>query len=171
MTATSTSRLTKLIDLCDCVLGGVASTAAAIMVLIVTAEVVARYVLQSSIIFANELARIMFIWVIFLGIPLALSRGRHVGIDMLEQALPRALAMIVFRASCVLVAVLMAVVFLKSAETMSFNWMQRLQTLPFSASWFYVPIPIGCGFSILYLAIMFVLCDKTLIRDEGLAEQ
>ena len=30
----------------------------------------------------------MFIWVIFLGIPLALSRGRHVGIEMLEHAMP-----------------------------------------------------------------------------------
>ena len=164
-------RLQQAIRLADGIVGGVACAAAAVMIVIVTAEVVARYVFASSIFFANELARLMFIWVIFLGIPLALSRGRHVGIELFASHLPKAAARLLFRVVCALSAVLMAVVMVESAQTMAFNWVQSLQTLPLSASWFFVPIPIGSGLSIAYLAIMIATGERVLIRDNALAEQ
>lgn len=169
MAGDPTTMTARAVRLSDRVLAATASTAAAVMVAVVIAEVVARYLLNTSIFFANELSRLMFVWVIFLGLPLALSRGRHVGIRLVEAALPPRVARQVFRATCLLAAVLMAVVMVKSSQLLVFNWMQRLQTLPFTASAFFFPVPVGSAFCILYLLIMARTAETVLVHDEDAA--
>ena len=64
-------------------------------------------------------------------------------------------------------AALMIVVAVKSTEAMLFNWIQRLQTLPFSASVFFMPVPIGTGLSAIYLVIMLLTDRKVLIASKA----
>jgi len=60
----------------------------ATMVALVFANVVARYFLNTSIVWAEELSQYLMVWIAFLGAGLALREGRHVSVDLLQEALP-----------------------------------------------------------------------------------
>lgn len=65
--------------------------ALAIMVALVFGNVVMRYLFNSGFAAAEEVARLMFVWLIFLGAILALRRHGHLGVAMLQARLPRPL--------------------------------------------------------------------------------
>lgn len=141
------------------------SVTTALVVILVTADVVARYVFADSIVFANELARLMFVWAIFLGFPLALSRGRHVGIEFLDAVLAQRWVRAVIRVGAVFSAILLAVIFWKSLDIMLFNWDQQLNTLPLSAGLFYLPVTISMAVSVVYLLAICFRGSRTLVED------
>jgi TRAP-type C4-dicarboxylate transport system permease small subunit len=65
--------------------------ALAIMVALVFGNVLMRYLFNSGFAAAEELARLMFVWLIFLGAILALRHHGHLGVEMLQAKLPRPL--------------------------------------------------------------------------------
>lgn len=147
-----------------------ACAAAAVMTLVVIAEVFARYLFNSSMAFSNELSRVLFVWTIFLGMPLALSRGRHVGITLVDWILPPAGARGAIRVSSVAALLVLAVVFYKSIELTARNWDQTLNTIPVSAGVYYLPIPIGIGLTIVYLAFMTATGARQFVEDQREAD-
>lgn len=58
-----------------------------IMVVVLSAEVFARYVLSSSLIWASEIALICFIWQVYLASIGVMRRRRHVSVDVLRGML------------------------------------------------------------------------------------
>lgn len=158
-------RLPRFLRPIDLALAVAACTATALVVVLVTVEVVARYVFSSSIFFANELARLMFVWGIFLGFPLALSRGRHVGIELIDSMVSTRGARNAIRFGALLGAGLLAIVAWKSVDVMLFNWIQVMNTMPISAGWFYVPVIIGMAVGCAYLLVIAVQGERTLVDD------
>nr|WP_314628742.1 TRAP transporter small permease [uncultured Noviherbaspirillum sp.] len=63
--------------------------ALSVMVVLVFGNVVLRYAFDSGIAWAEEVARLMFVWLIFLGAILALRHHAHIGVEMLQARLPR----------------------------------------------------------------------------------
>jgi TRAP-type C4-dicarboxylate transport system permease small subunit len=61
----------------------------AIIVIVMVAQVVARYLLGGSLIWAEELCRYVLIWQTFFVLGLAYSRGELVVLDLLPYLLPR----------------------------------------------------------------------------------
>lgn len=57
------------------------------MVLLVTLNVFLRYVLNSGIPQSEELARYLFVWVVFMGAIAAFKEKKHVGVDILVARL------------------------------------------------------------------------------------
>jgi TRAP-type C4-dicarboxylate transport system permease small subunit len=62
--------------------------ALAIMVVLVFGNVVLRYVFNSGIAWAEEVSRLMFVWLIFLGAILALRHHAHLGVELVQAKLP-----------------------------------------------------------------------------------
>ena len=60
----------------------------AAMVVIVFANVVMRYVIGTSVIWSEEVARHLMIWMTFVGSGLALRTGAQIGIATLHTELP-----------------------------------------------------------------------------------
>ncbi|PWC46918.1 TRAP transporter small permease [Azospirillum sp. TSA6c] len=60
----------------------------AVMVGLVFGNVVLRYIFNSGIVAAEEIARLMFVWLVFLGATLALRHQRHLGLEILQARLP-----------------------------------------------------------------------------------
>ena len=63
--------------------------ALAVMVVLIFGNVVLRYVFNTGLAWAEELSRLMFVWLIFLGAILALRRHAHLGVELLQARLPR----------------------------------------------------------------------------------
>ncbi len=150
----------------DILLTVLACTTAGLVVGLVTAEVIGRYFFGSSIYFATELAQLMFVWTVFLGMPLALVRGRHVSITLADTMLPPAGAMLVRRLAMASAIALLAVLAWKCWELMLFNWDQRLNTKRLSAGLYYLPVIIGAAFSMVVLAVGVVVGEYRLIDSE-----
>jgi TRAP-type transport system small permease protein len=63
--------------------------ALAVMVVLIFGNVVLRYAFSSGIAWAEEVSRLMFVWLIFLGAILALRRHAHLGVELVQARLPR----------------------------------------------------------------------------------
>jgi len=57
------------------------------MVGLVFGNVVARYVFNSAITWAEEVARFLFVWLTFVGASFGLLKGLHLGMDMVVARL------------------------------------------------------------------------------------
>jgi TRAP-type transport system small permease protein len=62
--------------------------ALAVMVVLVFGNVMLRYLFNTGIAAAEEIARLMFVWLIFLGAILALRRHAHLGVEIIQARLP-----------------------------------------------------------------------------------
>lgn len=58
------------------------------MVLVVIAQVFARYVFNHSLFWSEELARYLLVWLTMLGASVAYRRGLHPGIDIITVRMP-----------------------------------------------------------------------------------
>ena len=58
------------------------------MSLIIGLQVFMRYVMQESLSWSEEVARFMFIWLIYIGISYGVKTGRHIHIDVVFNMLP-----------------------------------------------------------------------------------
>ncbi len=59
-----------------------------LMVVIVFANVIARYYLSASLAWSEEVARFMLIWLVFIGAVLAYVNDEHLGLDIVVQLFP-----------------------------------------------------------------------------------
>ncbi len=60
-----------------------------LMTLITFANVVARYILNSNILWALELTVFLFAWLVLLGASYCVKHTLHIGVDVVVRALPR----------------------------------------------------------------------------------
>lgn len=60
----------------------------AVMVVMVFSNVVLRYAFGSGIASAEEISRLMFVWLVFLGATLALRQHKHLGLELVQARLP-----------------------------------------------------------------------------------
>lgn len=73
---------------CVRVLEIVIASCLALMAVLVFGNVVLRYAFDSGIAMSEELSRLLFVWLIFLGAILASVQHAHIGFDSLVQKLP-----------------------------------------------------------------------------------
>lgn len=128
----------------------------AIMVAVVSAQVVARYGFNTGIGWADEVSRLAFVWCVFLGIAVAVKARAHIGITLLTDALPAGLARLVQRAMLAASAVLSGVVAWQSVVIALDQWDERMISLELSSGWFLVPVAAGGALSALYFAAQAV---------------
>jgi TRAP-type C4-dicarboxylate transport system permease small subunit len=110
------------------------------MALIVIAQVVARYLFDSSIDSADELSRLLFVWVTFLALPHGIKIGIHVGIDIVVRMVPAALQRVTFRVVNVICAPFMALLGYLAVGAIADKWQDLMPTLEITSAVFYMPI-------------------------------
>ena len=121
------------------------------MITVVTVQVLLRYAFNSSIDWSDELSRLLFVWCMFLAIPLGIREGAHVGIELLVAHLPAAPRALLAKACALVAAAMMAVVFWQAVRVAWGTWDEMMQTLRLSANWFVVPVAIAAAHSFLHL--------------------
>ncbi len=138
----------------------------AAMSIIVFSNVVARYLTNYSIIWADEVARYLMIWMTFLGAGLTLRYGGHVAITNVMDGLPPR-AQRVLRAVIVvcLLAFFLLMIWIGYAYAMRVHLQLTPATrIPFS--YIYAAIPVGFAL----LAIHLLLIVRGYVADNRFKE-
>ena len=125
------------------------------MACIVFANVVLRYTTGDSIVWAEEVARHLMIWVTFLGSGLVLRFGGHVAIDNLHQAVSTRAARWLRTVVAVGIGIFCLVMIYFS---ILYVWATRFQTTAATdipISFIYLAMPLG--FLLMFVHLLFIV--------------
>jgi TRAP-type C4-dicarboxylate transport system permease small subunit len=146
--------MTRIIDWYFLALKVIIALLLAAMVVLVFGNVVLRYAFNQGITASEELSRVFFVWLTFLGAVVAMREHGHLGVDSLLKRLPPASAKI---------AVLLGQGLMLAATWLmvSGSWTQTLINLPasmpatgISMGWFY-----GAGLAFGVPTFLIILYD------------
>jgi len=125
----------------------------AAMALMVFANVALRFATDRSILWVEEAARYLMIWLTFVGMGPVLRYGGHLGIDTLQEHLPRQGAAIRAGVFAVLLGFFAFMVGV-GVRYAVFAWRQTTPVLGLPMGAVYLAMPIGFGLAILHLLLM-----------------
>lgn len=148
------ARLRSALAALDAISRWLVIVAMAAMATLVIGQVFFRYALSSSIDWAEEMARLAFVWAIFLSIPHGVRRGIHVGIDVVVMLLPARWQEALFRLGAAMGAVLMAVVLVYGWRVTLDTWPELMPTVDVTSAVYYIAVLVAAGHSLLHLALL-----------------
>lgn len=125
--------------------------AAALMVIVVSAQVFLRYVMNDFLDWADEVSRLAFVATIFLAIPLGIRDGTHVGIGILVERMPAGTQMLISRIMALIAGCLMIVMAQAAVVVAAATWSERLGSIDLTSSVFFFPVIVGSIHSALHL--------------------
>jgi TRAP-type C4-dicarboxylate transport system permease small subunit len=128
------------------------------------AQVVTRYGLSNPLIWSEELARYLFVWVSMIGAALAIREGGHFGLDLLVRRVP-ALRSIVAPVVTTVMIVFLAIVLKTGIDETTLASMQFAMTFPMRMQWAYLALPVGAGLMLFHLVIHLIRAPTTNILD------
>ncbi len=121
------------------------------------ANVIGRYVFANSIFFADEMARFIFVWVVFLGIAKVVKDKRQVCVALLTEKLKGSMSGFVVESFIFVVGtVFLIVVFsggVRLSGTMNF-YSSAAMGVPMG--YVYLAVPIGSGLTLVFHILNYV---------------
>ena len=142
------------LGLVDRFAGGAIIAAMAAMVVVVSLQVLLRYAFNTSLDWAEDIARLLFVWSIFLAIPLGVKQGSHIAIELLTSRLPPPARTFLVRVMALGCAALMALVCYQSALLTVQQWDEFMPTLNVTAALFMMPVAFGAAHSALHFTAL-----------------
>ena len=143
------------------VLQAIADCFFTVMVAAVVIEVIARYVFHRPLLWTEEVAKLAFTWLAFLGAAIAARHNEHIRVETLVEFLPARIrhgVAILTRGACVM---FLAIVAVYSTLFMISEIDSTSAAMEISKAWWVLPIPISTA-----LICMYMLKDLvTVIRD------
>ena len=128
------------------------------MTVAVLIQVFCRYVLNDSLSWSEEFAKVMMVWTAFLVAPWAYRRGLNVSIDIFSEAMSRAWRLALQICLNLLVLWIVYLFFIESLAFWARGQAISSATLGVSMAWFYAVVPFG------FAALFCVGCELVL-RD------
>jgi len=126
-----------------------------VMATLVFINVVCRYILNFSIIWAEEVSQYLMVWVAFLAAGLALRQGRHVAIEMLQDRLPSTARRMTRHLVALMLIVFMGVLTVLGFQFVYFAWDQETPVLNISMGIPYLAVPIGALLLLIHMLFIY----------------
>lgn len=122
-----------------------------VLVAVTFLQVLARFVFKIPISWSQELVKLCFVWIIFLGAAIAVKEGTHLTLDMLTSSLPGGVRRVI-RIGILFLTILCAATLLYGGGRYCINCASKTMiTLPLPADVQYVSMPLSALFMIWYL--------------------
>lgn len=146
----SNMTLTKLTSVLESVVNIIAIFFFSLIFGIMLLQIFFRYVLSSPLVWTEELCRYLFIWICFLGWPIALKRGSHIRINFVIDRIP-------WRLRKIILILFQILIFFFLLQLMRFGiaMVQRSFSVPtvtlfFSWAYVYLAAPVSAIIMFLY---------------------
>ncbi len=122
---------------------------------IVFGNVVSRYFLDTTLGWYEEVSRFLLIWIVFLGAVIALIRGDHLGIDLLQSLLSARACRAVVVLSDLLVLTALVIMCLgawdMAIDSLQSGWVASSVPIPYG--WVYMVGPVSAALMFLQMLI------------------
>jgi len=112
--------------------------------------VFSRYVLMSTFTWYDEVARVCFVWAVFLGAALGVKRSAHFGLHIVIDLLPPRARRFAALATPVAVIGFSAVLIVQGLNFVELGWFQQTPVMGLPKAWVYAAMPMGGVLMILY---------------------
>jgi len=135
--------------------------------ILVNANIFTRYLFNTPIYWAEEVATSLFIWTVFIGSAYAYRIHAHLGVDILVKMLPEKAKKGVGLVIKLIEITVLAMLFYVAAQYVMNSWHRVTDVLMMPRWYFSIAVPIGFGWSLLY-AVYFFIQD---LRGKGKEEE
>lgn len=121
----------------------------AAMLVVITLQVVSRYVFNSSLSWTEELSKSLMVWSAFLVAPWALRTGANVGVDIFLEAMPKRARYLTELVVSAIILWILVVLLSESLDFVARGFKGRMATLPVTTGYVYLVMPVSIGAMIL----------------------
>jgi TRAP-type C4-dicarboxylate transport system permease small subunit len=135
----------------DNLVEAVSALAVVALTVIVFLQVFNRFVLHEPLAWSEDVAMLLYQWVVFLGAALGVKRMRHFGIELVVRRLPPGLRHAVELLTPAVMAVVAVVMIIQGWAILEINRERIYSTMDFSYTWAFLPIPLAGVLILLYL--------------------
>lgn len=122
------------------------------LTVIIALSVFLRYAIGYTIFFADEVARYLLVWIVFIASSLAIRTGAHVGVEIFQRLVPPGTRKAMIYASNILLFLFLLIVGLVSVVYLVPPlWTQVTVAMGIRLFWVFLCIPIGMFLTLLQL--------------------
>src|SRR5512137_1582559 len=125
------------------------------LVIVLTAvvffQVFNRFVMKAPLAWTEELAMLLFQWVVFLGAAVGVKRMSHFGIDLVVEKLPGKIRRFIELIVPLAIGVIAVILIIEGFNLLKLTQHQLYTTMPFSHAWATAAMPVSGILMILYL--------------------
>jgi TRAP-type transport system small permease protein len=134
----------------------IASLLLATVTLLVIVSVFFRYFLNDPISWSEELARIMFIWIAFIGAALGVKYHSHFSISTVAEKLPAKSKQFVSLFSTAVVIIISIIIIISGFQNTKVAFKQSFHLLQITVGWLHIIIPISAILMVVYGVVQLV---------------
>jgi len=131
-----------------------------LMCAVMLIQIVSRYLFNMPLTWPEEVARYLFIWVVFLGAAVAFRAQAHLGMDFATSKLSPGLRQAVARGVEVLILGFLLLILYIAPEVVDVTQYQRSAVIHIQMSWIYLAFPAASVLMILDLFVRWFCPDN-----------
>jgi TRAP-type transport system small permease protein len=121
------------------------------LTVIVSLQVFNRFVLKTPLAWSEDLAMLLFQWVVFLGAALGVKRVRHFGIELVVRRFPERVRHRVELLTPAVMVIVALVMIVQGWTLLTFNRTRTFPTMDLTYTWAFLPIPLAGVLILIYL--------------------
>lgn len=143
--------------------------AMAVMTVVMFSQIVMRVVVGNALVWAEELLRFLFIWLTFLGLPVAIYHNDLTRFDLLQTKLSPIALKVLESLISLLIGVVLFFTVQGSFTLVNRQMAQTATSLPLKMGIVYAVIPVGAAVGILFLLVKLILmwaADSDLVEKK-----
>jgi TRAP-type C4-dicarboxylate transport system permease small subunit len=141
--------------------------ALAIIVILVFAQVISRYIFTFSISWSQEVVTYLFIWMIFIGCSMGLRKGEIISIDFFIKKLSKKTALYINILNNSLLILFFTVGILSNNQIIKYSLSQLSPILNLSMGWIAFSFSVSAIIMILYLISNICEILGKILRERG----
>jgi TRAP-type C4-dicarboxylate transport system permease small subunit len=135
----------------DHLIEGVCAILMVALAVVVFIQVFNRFILQTPLAWSEDLAMLLYQWVVFVGASLGVKRMRHFGIELVVRQFPEGWRHRIELATPLVMLVVAVVMVVQGYNILTLNMNRIYSTMNLSYVWAFLPIPLGGVLIIAYL--------------------
>ncbi len=132
------------------------------------AQVLTRYVLKTPLAASEELSRILFIWISFIGAAMVMKGNEHIRLDVIKEYLSVTMSLVLELAIQALLFLFNFVMVFQGIYLMSITTRQVTSVTRIPMAYIYIIIPLSFSIMLIYgIGIMVRLVKDLMRHKEG----
>ncbi len=146
---------------------GICAALMVALAVIVFVQVFNRFILQTPLAWSEDLAMLLYQWVVFVGAALGVKRLRHFGIELVVRQFPERWRHQIELLTPIVILIVALVMIVQGYTLVTINQNRTFSTMDLSYIWAFLPIPLSGVLIIVYLVQLEVRRWREPQAEEG----